>query len=68
MKFFRHYDGTRETYRIDYDSFISTFNYLSPEEERLLRSRYAKLPKYIPQVKRLNTTEIGGYTPIIKNY
>ena len=68
MKYYRHYDGTQEVYRIDYDSFHNPFNYLSPEFEYILRSKYSKLVKYIPQVKRLNTPEIAGYTPTIKNY
>lgn len=68
MKFERSYDGTRPTYRIDYGSFVRPLNYISPKFERQLRSRYAKIPKYNPLVKRLNTVNTAGYAGKIKNY
>lgn len=68
MKFYRLYDGTQQVYWIDYESFPKPFNYLSPEFERILRSRYMKKPVYDPMVKRLNTIEVCGYTPKINNY
>lgn len=68
MKFHKLYNGIQETYRIDPEGFINPFNYLSPEFERVLKNRYFRLPKYNPHIKRLNTPEIAGYTPIIKNY
>ena len=68
MKYFRYYDGNQDVYRIDYDSFHNPFNYISPEFERILRTKHTQIPKFIPQVKRLNTPEIAGYTPLIRNY
>lgn len=68
MHFYKSYDSTETLYRISYDSFVNPFNYLSPEEERLLRSRHVKLPGYNPVIKRLNTPEIAGCSPKIVNY
>ena len=68
MEFYKPYDGTQPTYRIDYDSFPKQLNYLSPKLEKLLRARYSRLPKYNPLVKRLNTPEITGCCPKIMNY
>lgn len=68
MKFFRSYDGTQQTFQIDYGSFHKPFSYLSPEFERLLRSKYVKQPKYNPHIKRLNAIEVCGCTPKVRNY
>lgn len=68
MKFFKLYDGTQQAYQIDYNSFPKLFNYLSPNYEYLLKSKYVKMPKYDPHIKRLNTPEIAGYAPKIRNY
>ncbi len=62
------YDGTQTAYRIDPDSFNEPFNYLSPQFKKLLKSKYVKLPKYRPEVKRLNTAAVAGYEPKIANY
>lgn len=68
MKYHKLYDGTRPVYRVAYDAFVEPFNYLELSLEYQLRSRYVQLPKYNPMVKRLNTPEIAGYSPDIKNF
>lgn len=68
MKYFKPYNGTRLVYRIDYKSFVNPLNYLEPSLENQLRSRYSKIPIYNPMIKRLNTPNIAGYSPVIKNY
>ncbi len=68
MKFEKPYDGTQPLYRVAYSSFIKPFNYLSPKQEYLLRSKFVKLPKFNAAVKRLNTPEIAGHAPKIMNY
>jgi hypothetical protein len=67
MKFEKSYDGTQKFYRKSYSLFVKPFNYLSPNYEYLLRSKYVKKPYYNPVVKRLNTIEISGVTPKIEN-
>lgn len=68
MKLEKLYDGTRPVYRIAYSGFIKPLNYISPQFEYLLRSKYVKLPKYNPVTKRLNTVDTAGYAGKIKNY
>lgn len=68
MKFWKSYDGTQQVYWFDPKSFVKPLNYLSPHQEKILRSRYSKKPYFRPEVKRCNDILHGGCTPKIANY
>lgn len=67
MKFYKPYDGTRELFRVSYNSFPKYLSIVTPDHERFLRTKFVRRKPYIPEVKRLNVIEVAGYTPRILN-